>query len=116
MLLKRHNRGKTRKGRCCLFKKNSSIGIVSKKINLYVCFQVKVQEIFEDDNTGDVEIRQSEDGNKASMQSEEAGESKNADTQNIEQNICGKSDPRHPSDQLHCGKSHLQSLITDHQG
>lgn len=116
-LLKRRNRRKTRKGRCCWFvQKNSSICILSEKINLYVCFQVKVEGIFEDDNTGDVEIRQSEDGNKASMQTEEGGEGKNADTQNIEENICGKLDPRHPSEELHGGKSHLQSLKTGHQG
>lgn len=117
MLLKRHNRRKTRKGRCCWFvKKNSSIGILSEKINLYVCFQGKVEGIFEDDNTGDVEIRQSEHGNRAIMQTEEGGEGKNADTQNIEENICGKSDRRHPSEELHGGKSHLQSLKTGHQG
>lgn len=114
--MKRHNRRKTRKGRCCWFvQKNSSTVFLSEKINLYVCFQVKVEGIFEDDNTGDVEIRQSEDGNKASMQTEEGGEGKNADTQNIEENICGKSDPRHPSEDLHGGKSHLQSLKTGHR-
>lgn len=110
MLLKRQHKRKTRKGRCCWFvQKNSSIGILSEKINFYVCFQVKVEVICEDDNTGDVEIRQSEDGNKASMQTEEGGDGKNVDTQNIEENIYGKSDPRHPSEELHGGKSHLQS-------
>lgn len=115
-LLKRHNRRKTRKGRCCCFVQQiSSIGILSENINLYVCFQVKVEGIFEDDNPGDVEIRQSEHGNKASLQTEEGGEGKNVNTQNIEENICGKSDPQHPSEELHGGKSHLQSLKTGHQ-
>lgn len=115
-LLKRHNRGKNRKGRCCWFvQKNSSIGILSEKINLYVCFQVKIEGIFEDDNTGNVEIRQSKDGNKANMQTEEGGEGENADTQNIEENICRKSDPQHLSEELHGGKSHLQALKTGHR-
>ncbi|XP_056913604.1 nucleoprotein TPR isoform X5 [Takifugu flavidus] len=73
----------------------------------------KVEGIFEDDNTGDVEIRQSEDGNRAIMQTEEGGEGKNADTQNIEENICGKSDPRHPSEELHGGEGTSTAAMSE---
>lgn len=114
-LLRRNKRRKTRKRRCCWVGQNiSSNGILCEIINLYVCFQVKPEEICENDNTADVEIRQSEDGNKASKQTEEGGEAKHTDTPNIEENISVKSDPRQPSEELHGGKSHLQSLKTGH--
>lgn len=74
---------------------------------MYVCVQVKAEEMCEVDNTGDRGMRRSEDGNKASKQpSEEGREGKHADSANTEE----MSDPPHPSEESHGGESQLQSL------
>lgn len=87
--------------------KNSSVYISSRGINLYVCVQDKAEDMCEVDNAGDRGMRRSEDGNKASKQSsEEEREGKHADTPRTEE----ISDPRHPSEESHGGKSQLQSL------
>lgn len=87
--------------------KNLTFYISSRGINLYVCAQVKAEETCEVDNTGDRGMRRSEDGNQASkQQSEEGREGKHADTSNTEE----MSDPPHPSEESHGGKSQLQSL------
>lgn len=87
--------------------KTSSFYISSRGNNLYVCVQVKAEEMCEVDNTGDRGMKRTEDDNKASKQSSEEGrESKHVDTTNTEE----MSDPRHPSEESHGGKSQMQSL------
>lgn len=92
-------------GRCCFVGQNICICISSRRINLYVCVQVKAKEMCEVDNAGDRGMNQSEDANKGSKQSSEEGrEGKHADTPNYEE----ISDPRHPSEESLGGKSQLQ--------
>lgn len=91
--------------------KTSSIYISSRGIHLYVCVHVKAEEMCEVDNAADRRMRRTEDGNKASQQSlEEGREGKHAGTPNTEE----MSDPRHPSEESHGGKSQMQSQKTCH--
>lgn len=78
---------------------------------MYVYVQFKADESCDDDNNGDGGIKQNDNGKQASA---EGGEGNHADTPKNEEKICGKLEPQHPSEELHDGKSQLQSLKTRH--